>query len=124
MTATKGDDRVSVDAQKLADMEAEAKLNLRVARAALKMRLGMCGNVLLVAWLLAMLLLALWFAACPLVGAYNLSGTWLSPMLHIEPGFLARVNTLAMAGWKLVSFLFFLLPGLALKICASAMGKA
>jgi hypothetical protein len=113
-----------VDAQKLETMEAEAKLQLRVARAVLKQRLEMCGNVLLVAWLLAMGMLAIWVALCPLVHAYSLSGSWLSPLLRIEPGFLARVNTLGMAGWKLASFLLFLMPGLALKICAGAMGKA
>ena len=115
---------MSVDAGKLAEMEAEAKLELRVARATLKLRLEVCGNVLLTTWLLAMLVLALWLAVCPLIHAYGLSGSWLSPMLRVQPAFLARLNALGMAGWKLVSLLFFLLPGLSLKICAAAMGKA
>jgi glycerol-3-phosphate acyltransferase PlsY len=115
---------MSVDAEKLAQLETEAKLQLRVARAILQQRLGMCGNVLLVAWLLAVIFVLIWFALCPLIHSQSLSSNWIAPMLRIQPEYLARLNALGMTAWKLASYLLFLLPGLALKICASAMGKA
>lgn len=111
---------MSVDLERL---EVEAKLQIRVARAILRQRLDMAGNVLLTTWLLCLIMLVIWFLLCPVVHAQTLSSTFISPFLRITPEYLAKLNALAMTIWKMTSYLLFLMPGLALKICASAMAK-
>ena len=112
---------MGLDAGQLEVMEAQARLQLRVARALMKQRLSLAGSVLLVTWLLATVILVLWFLMCTFVPLCAVTWDFVISLLRVESDFVARANVLAMMVWKLVALLVFLLPGLALKICAARM---
>lgn len=112
---------MGLDAAQLEVMEAKARLQVKVARTLMKQRMSMAGSVLLVTWLLAMVLLLVWFVLCTVVPLCTVTWAFIIPLLRVEPDFMARANLLGMMAWKLVALLVFLLPGLALKICASAI---
>jgi len=101
-------------------LEMRAKLQVRVHRTILRHQLIMIGNVLLVAFLFAALVLLLWTLMVGL-GAGQPLLAWAGAIFGTSDRRMLQLSMTAMASFKLAAILLFLCPGLAFRICGSAM---
>ena len=104
----------------LTELEIEAKLQVKIERTLLRTKLIMTGNVLLTAWLFAVLILLLWYAVYSCVSTDTMLRLGATPFGVGLPQF-QKLNLIAMTGWKLAAYLLLLCPGLACRVCGGAM---
>lgn len=100
-------------------LELKAKMQVRVYRTLMRHKLIMTGNALLVGYLFAVLLVALWTAALMLFGDSYMP--WSADLVKVPPERLMWLSAMGMAGFKLGAALFLLCPGLGLRICGGLM---
>lgn len=104
----------------LEELETQGKLQVKIGRTLLRAKLIMIGNVLLVAWLMAVVLLYVWYAVYLWVGPAWVATAVISPLgLTVEQ--FQRLNIVAMTAWKLAAALLLLCPGLGFRLCGRAM---
>ncbi|MBU0609812.1 MAG: hypothetical protein KKI08_18150 [Armatimonadetes bacterium] len=101
-------------------LEARAKLQVKVHRTILRHQLIMIGNVLLVAFLFAALILLVWTVMLLLGATEAMFGVY-APLLGTSARRLLQMSIVGMAGFKLASLMLLLCPGLAFRICGNAM---
>jgi hypothetical protein len=104
-------------------LQAEGKLQVKVARAVSRQRLELIGNVLLVSFLYAYLFLIIWTVVWSQLWGTPFYSSLATNLLGISVRNVVRVNAVAMAGWKICSWFIFFMPGLACKTVAKAMGE-
>jgi hypothetical protein len=105
-------DELNLDA-----LQTQGRWQLRVQRAGWRHRLVSLSKACLWAWLLAMLLLAVWYGACLMWGAdWDNWGCY--DILGVTAEQFTWFNLRLMIIWKLTSVLVFLVPGLALRLAA------
>lgn len=104
----------------LRELEVQGKLQVKIGRALLRHKLIMLGNVLLVAWLFATILMAIWFLAYAVAGE-TLVQVWGADLMGLTVPEFTALNASAMIAFKLAAALLLLCPGLALRLCGGAM---
>ncbi len=101
-------------------LEARAKLQVKVHRTILRHQLIMIGNVLLVAFLFAVLVLLLWTVLMCL-GVETVVLSWTGEVFQTSMRRLLQLSLAGIVAFKLAAVLLLLCPGLAFRICGSAM---
>jgi hypothetical protein len=99
-------------------LQAQGRLELRVQRAVWRHKLVTLGNACLVAWVFSVLMLALWYGAYTLLAGTDYAQLWWYDMLRVTSDQFAWLNARLLLVWKLAATFVFLLPGLALRLCA------
>lgn len=98
----------------------QARLQVKVERTVLRHRLIMMGNVLLVAFLFAALLMLIWIIVLA-AGAASTMLPWASGIFSVPADVLLRLNVVGFIAFRFGAVLFLLCPGLAFRICGGAM---
>lgn len=111
---------MSTDVPVLPDVDEVA---VKTARVISRGRLELIGNVLLVSFLWAMILLVIWWVAWLFLCHSPLLATVAPAWFGVNPQSIVQLNVVALALWKLAAFFVFLVPGLACRCVAAAMKR-
>jgi hypothetical protein len=101
------------------ELETQAKLQVRIGKAVFRTKLIMIGNGLLIAWVVSLVLLLIWY------GVYR-SGSGYMEQLVCQPfGVtvlqLQKLNLIGITAWKITSYLLLLCPGIGFRVAGEAM---
>lgn len=98
---------------------AKAKLEVKVALTVMRHKLIMMGNILLVSYLVAVVLLLVWYTVYFHYG--QCTTPWAASLMHMPVPAFEALSATALVWTKIAAILLFLCPGLAFRICGAAM---
>ncbi|MEN6644275.1 MAG: hypothetical protein ABFE08_17690 [Armatimonadia bacterium] len=99
--------------------EAKARLQVKVARTVMRHKLIMIGNILLVSYLVAVVVLLIWYIAYFVFGQGM--ATWAAGLMYLSVPAFVSLNATAYVWTKIAATVLFLCPGVAFKICGETM---
>jgi hypothetical protein len=102
-----------------AELEIQAKLEIRIGKALLRAKLIMIGNGLMVAWLASVVLATIWYLAYGHAGA-SLSAM-VAPMMGMSVEEFMKLNGIGIGLWKMAAGILLLCPGIGFRVCGEAM---